>query len=55
MSQQLHHRLSESQKWPYIPNKNNLTHFFMLGCTTPGMPILEQLEYDHFIIFSRHA
>ena len=36
MSQQFWRRLSESQKWPYIPKKINSTNFFMLGCKTPG-------------------
>ena len=63
MSQQFCRRLSESQKWPYILKKINSSHFFTLGCKTPGgflfamfdiiMPILEQLlEYGDFIIFS---
>ena len=36
MSQQFCRQLSELQKWPYIPKKINSTHFFMLGCKTPG-------------------
>ena len=36
MSQQFCWRLSESQKWPYIPKKINSTHFFMLWLKTPG-------------------
>ena len=50
-------------KWPYILKKINSTHFFTLGCKTPGgflfamfdiiMPILEQLlEYGDIIVFS---
>ena len=63
MSEQFCRRLSESQKWPYILKKINSTHFFTLGCKTPGgflfamfdiiMPILEQLlEYGDIIVFS---
>ena len=63
MSEQFCCRLSESQKWPYILKKINSTHFFTLGCKTPGgflfamfdiiMPILEQLlEYGDIIVFS---
>ena len=63
MSQQFCRRLSESQMWPYILKKINSSHFFTLGCKTPGgflfaifdiiMPILEQLlECGNFIIFS---
>ena len=63
MSQQFCLRLSESQKWPYIRKKINSSHFFTLGCKTPGgflfamfdmvMPILEQLlESGGCIIFN---
>ena len=54
MSQQFCHRLSESQKWPYILKKINFTPFFVLQWKTPCgflfamldfiMPILEQSE-----------
>ena len=64
MSQQFCLRLSESQKWPYIRKKINLSHFFTLGCKTPGgflfamfdivMPILEQYWKVAVALFSVH-
>ena len=55
-------QLCELQKWPQILKKINSTHVFMLACKTPGgflfaminiiMPILEQLEYGDFVVFS---
>ena len=50
MSQQFCRRLSESQKWPYILEKINSTHFFKLGwgflfaMFDIIMPIWEQLS-----------
>ena len=63
MSQQFCRRFSESQMWPYFLKKINSSHFFTLGCKTPGgflfsyvdivMPILQQLlESGDFIVFS---
>ena len=64
MSQQFCLRLSESQKWPYIRKKINSSHFFALGCKTPGgflfamfdivMPILEQYWKVAVALFSVH-